>query len=117
MAIPMRSDAIKAIYFRNKLIHNFDWDGLVHYPISAYLNQSDIASLNYIAVSAKLGGTSKKKKIEMMKQILGPKGFIYMTAGTNRVVFRCDFDQSFLLKIAMDDVGVRDSAAEKINHS
>ena len=115
MAIQMRAASLAAIYGKHKKIENFDWDGLLHPPIAAYLSQKDIDDLRYIATSPRLGGTSKKKKFKMMDNILNPKGFIRMTAGTNRVIYRCDFDQSFLFKVAIDDVGIRDSPAEYFN--
>ena len=100
MAIQMRAASLAAIYGKHKKIENFDWDGLIHLPIAAYLSQKDIDDLRYIATSPRLGGTSKKKKFKMMDNILNLKGFIRMTAGTNRVIYRCDFDQSFRFKIS-----------------
>ena len=62
MPIQMRAASLAAIYGKHKKIENFDWDGLIHPPIAAYLSQKDIDDLRYIATSPRLGGTSKKKK-------------------------------------------------------
>ena len=39
MAIQMRAASLAAIYGKHKKIENFDWDGLLHPPIAAYLSQ------------------------------------------------------------------------------
>ena len=113
MSVPMRNSDIAALYFRRRLEDGgFDWEHFTHAPISSYISLSEIQYFDYIATSAKLAGKSKRYKIDMMSEVLRPKGFIYMTAGTNRVVFRNDYDQSFLLKIGFDSTGINDSLRE-----
>lgn len=113
MSVPMRNSDIAALYFRRRLEDGgFDWEHFTHAPISSYISLPEIQYFDYIATSAKLAGKSKRYKIDMMSEVLRPKGFIYMTAGTNRVVFRNDYDQSFLLKIGFDATGVNDSMRE-----
>ena len=113
MSVPMRNSDIAALYFRRRLEDGgFDWEHFTHAPISSYISLPEIQYFDYIATSAKLAGKSKRYKIDMMSEVLRPKGFIYMTAGTNRVVFRNDYDQSFLLKIGFDSTGINDSMRE-----
>lgn len=113
MSVPMRNSDIAALYFRRRLEDGgFDWEHFTHAPISSYISLPEIQYFDYIATSAKLAGKSKRYKIDMMSEVLRPKGFIYMTAGTNRVVFRNDYDQSFLLKIGFDSTGINDSLRE-----
>ena len=113
MSVPMRNSDIAALYFRRRLEDGgFDWEHFTHPPISSYISLPEIQYFDYIATSAKLAGKSKRYKIDMMSEVLRPKGFIYMTAGTNRVVFRNDYDQSFLLKIGFDATGINDSMRE-----
>ena len=113
MSVPMRNSDIAALYFRRRLEDGgFDWEHFTHAPISSYISLSEIQYFDHIATSAKLAGKSKRYKIDMMSEVLRPKGFIYMTAGTNRVVFRNDYDQSFLLKIGFDSTGINDSLRE-----
>lgn len=112
----MSRDAIlRGIYSKKRLIRNFDFDALWHLPIKNYLSEQDVSSLHYLAVSAKYGGMSTKEKLKLMGQILEPRGFKFVSTGTNRAIYRCDFDQAFLLKIAMDDVSVTDSPNEQFN--
>jgi len=110
-----RSGVLHKIYSQKRLIRNFDFDGLFHLPICNYLSREDIYGLKYLATSAKYSGISKNDKIQMMNQILAPRGFKKMTTGTNRAVYTFENDQSFLLKIALDDMGIRDSPAEMFN--
>ena len=113
MSVPMRNSDIAALYFRRRLEDGgFDWEHFTHTPISSYISLPEIQYFDHIATSAKLAGKSKRYKIDMMSEVLRPKGFIYMTAGTNRVVFRNDYDQSFLLKIGFDSTGINDSLRE-----
>ena len=113
MSVPMRNSDIAALYFRRRLEDGgFDWEHFTHAPISSYISLPEIQYFDYIATSAKLAGKSKRYKIDMMSEVLRPKGFIYMAAGTNRVVFRNDYDQSFLLKIGFDSTGINDSLRE-----
>ena len=113
MSVPMRNSDIAALYFRRRLEDGgFDWEHFTHAPISSYISLPEIQYFDHIATSAKLAGISKRHKIDMMSEVLRPKGFIYMTAGTNRVVFRNDYDQSFLLKIGFDSTGINDSLRE-----
>lgn len=116
MSVPMRNSDIASLYFRRRLEEGgFDWEHFTHAPISSYISLPEIQYFDYIATSAKLAGKSKRYKIDMMSEVLRPKGFIYMAAGTNRVVFRNDYDQSFLLKIGFDSTGVNDSMREFYN--
>ena len=113
MSVPMRNSDIAALYFRRRLEDGgFDWEHFTHAPISSYISLPEIQYFDHIATSAKLAGKSKRYKIDMMSEVLRPKGFSYMTAGTNRVVFRNDYDQSFLLKIGFDSTGINDSLRE-----
>ena len=113
MSVPIRNSDIAALYFRRRLEDGgFDWEHFTHAPISSYISLPEIQYFDHIATSAKLAGKSKRYKIDMMSEVLRPKGFIYMTAGTNRVVFRNDYDQSFLLKIGFDSTGINDSLRE-----
>lgn len=116
MSVPMRNSDIASLYFRRRLEEGgFDWEHFTHAPISSYISLPEIQYFDYIATSAKLAGKSKRYKIDMMSEVLRPKGFIYMAAGTNRVVFRNDYDQSFLLKIGFDSTGINDSTREFYN--
>ena len=54
-------------------------------------------------------------KIKMLNAIMKSKGFSRLSGGTNRMVYRYLDDPSFVLKIAIDRVGMKDSLAEYRN--
>lgn len=51
-------------------------------------------------------------KIKMLNAIMKSKGFSRLSGGTNRMVYRYLDDPSFVLKIAIDRVGMNDNIAE-----
>lgn len=111
----IRSGVLNKIYGKKRLIRNFDFDNLQHLPLRNFISREDVAGLKYLSTSAKYSGISKNEKLEMMSQILIPRGFKKMTTGTNRAIYTFDNDQSFLIKVALDDIGIRDSPAEMFN--
>ena len=56
-----------------------------------------------------------KLKYKMIDQILVPRGFKKLASGTNRVVYKCLNDQSVVLKVAYDEVALKDNPAEYRN--
>lgn len=110
-----REAVLNNIYFKKRLIRNFDFDALQHAPLNCYITEKEVADIRYLVTSAKYSGTPKNTKLKMIDDILRPKGFTRVTTGTNRAIYKFEYDQSFMLKIAMDDVGIRDSPAEMFN--
>lgn len=52
------------------------------------------------------------QKFELMKRILEPLGFVRYINGTNRVCFKHNNHPDILLKVAIDEVGLKDSLSE-----
>ena len=92
----------------------FDFDSLWHPPISQYLTTQDVQQLNAIALSAKYNARPKEK-YKMMDDILRQRGFTRFHAGTNRLVYKSEYDSSFVLKVGIDKVGITDNPAEYYN--
>ena len=63
--------------------------------------------LNKLITSAKYSGMAKEDKFKFMDNILEPRGFKRAHAGTNRIVYRNEYNDSFLIKIAIDS-GLKD---------
>lgn len=78
------------------------------------LSIDDIIALNRIAKNNKLS-TRPKQKIDMIKTIMMNRGFKKLAAGTNRIVFKYMEDQSFVIKVAFDSVGLSDNTNEYYN--
>lgn len=104
-------------YLLNKLksrsvtIDEFNFDKLQAPPLYSLLSPTDVGDLYTIAHSIKYSAQSEKK-YNMIKQIMNRRGFAKLSAGTNRVVYKFLEDNSFVAKIAYDDVGRRDNPAE-----
>lgn len=110
-----RIDLLSEVYAKKQLIKNFDFDKLLHLPISYYLNQSDIDRIKYIASSAKWGAKLKKEKMAEFDRVLVPRGFKWFHSGTNRAIYENIYDHTFLIKLPFDDIGFEDNKDEMIN--
>lgn len=86
----------------------------LRYPMSFYLSPYDIECLRKIATSVKLSGKIREK-YKMIDDIMKARGFKRFGAGTNRVVYSYYEDTSFLVKIAVDRVGMQDNPMEYRN--
>lgn len=95
-------------------IEEFNYDRLTAPPISAMFTPQDIAELNHIAKSLKYSAKPQIKYQEIDK-IMRRRGFVKFIAGTNRAVYRPIEDNTFLVKVAYDDVGLGDSPREYRN--
>lgn len=78
------------------------------------LTIQDIMQLNQIANDRKLN-TRPKEKLEMIKSIMGARGFKRLSSGTNRICFKYMENQSFVIKVAYDHVGLSDNLHELYN--
>lgn len=92
----------------------FHFDNLWIYPMNYYLSQADVDALHKIATSARLS-SQIKKKYKMIDDIMIARGFKRFSAGTNRVIYRYYEDDRFLVKIAVDKVGMQDNPLEYKN--
>ena len=90
------------------------FDSLGHAPLLYYLPMDAINQLHYIATSAKYSGKLTVKK-KMFDKILEQYGFKRYHCGTNRIVYTYPEDHSFVLKVALDSVGITDNPKEWYN--
>ena len=95
-------------------IDEFNYDRLQAPPISAMFTPFDIMQLNKIAKSIKYSGRPDLKYQEIDK-IMRSRGFVKFIAGTNRVVYRPVENNTFLVKVAADAVGLGDNPREYRN--
>lgn len=93
---------------------SFHFDTLWIPPMQFYLSPQDVDELRKIATSAKLS-SKINQKYRMIDDIMQARGFKRFSAGTNRVVYRCLEDTRFLVKIAVDKVGMQDNPLEYKN--
>lgn len=78
------------------------------------LTVQDIMELNSIAKSKKLS-SEPIKKFDMIKTIMARRGFKKLSSGTNRIAFKYMEDQSIVIKVAYDSVGLSDNLHEMYN--
>lgn len=108
----MNEEEIKRLLYtkpKDKLVEMFD--NMTCVPIMYLFTSYDIQYLYDIATSREL--TSKPKtKYKLIDSLMKPKGFIRLHAGTNRIVYRHLDINTFVAKIAIDDVGLGDNPAE-----
>lgn len=110
-----RSDVMDKLYRRvcNKKILEFDQirpPAMLHNLFKFY----DIRELNRIATSNRLSARPKEK-YRLINQIMGARGFKKIASGTNRVAYKYLEDQSFIVKTALDHVGISDTPNEYRN--
>lgn len=109
-----RSSAIDRMQSRVVSIDEFNFDRLNAPPLYSLLSQQDIDNLYYIATSVKYSGNARKK-YKAIDDIMKPRGFVKLSAGTNRVVYRFLEDNRFVVKVAADAVGIKDNPREFMN--
>lgn len=109
-----RADIINILYSKEMSPLEFRFETLTLPSLYNYLSVSDINELHRIATSAKYTGKIDKK-YQLIDNIMKPRGFKKFHCGTNRIVYSYLEDQSFLVKIALDKVGLRDNPDEYRN--
>lgn len=106
-----RANVLDLLYTKQRTASEFNFDNLIAPPLLSLLTPQDIYNLNQIARSIKLSGKIDEK-YKLIDQIMRSRGFVKLHAGTNRVVYRFLENQSFVIKIAIDRVGLGDNPAE-----
>lgn len=109
-----RANIIDILYTKNKSSLEFSFENLRARPLLSLISIDDIYQLNKIATSVRLS-SKPKTKYQMIDSILVPKGFKKLASGTNRVAYKYLEDQSIILKVAIDKVGISDNPREYQN--
>lgn len=103
------------LYDSERSPSDFDFDKLMcHFRMEQLLNPLDIEALHSIAKSVRYAG-NPKAKYKKMDDILRNRGFVVYACGTNRRVYRFLEDNTFVLKVAVDKVGMQDNPKEFMN--
>ena len=110
----VKANVLNLLYTKRKSPLEFNFDLLTAPPLLSLLTPQDIFELNRIARSVKLSGKIEEK-YRLIDQIMCNRGFVKLHAGTNRVVYRFIEDQRFVVKVAVDRVGLEDNPAEYKN--
>lgn len=113
-----RKDELDILYTSPPMDRNLAIFESIPIPCRIYnlLSMQDIYNLHKIATSRRLSA-EPVKKFKMIKDIMEPRGFRRLSAGTNRVVYKYMEDQRFVIKIAYDYVGLSDNLNELYNQN
>lgn len=108
-----RVSLLEQLYEKKNALE-FNYDALYAPPIGSMFSSWDCTKLCDIATSVRYAGNINKKYKEIIK-IMESRWFRKAHAGTNRIVFYNLEDRSFVAKVAVDKVGMRDNPAEFVN--
>lgn len=111
-----RVSLIEQLYVKRKSALEFDYDALWAPPIMSIFTQEDINELYRIATSLKYNGNIEKK-YELIDSVMRSRGFVKAHSGTNRVVYNFLELPTFIAKVAIDKVGMKDNPAEFKNQN
>ena len=106
-----KANVLDLLYTKKRSPLEFNFDMLTAPPLLSLLTFQDIYELNRIARSVKLA-SKIDEKYKLIDNIMTHRGFVKLHAGTNRVVYRFIEDQRFVVKVAVDRVGLGDNPAE-----
>ena len=109
-----KADLLSILYSKEKSPLEFKFDSMWIPSMYNFLTPQDIKELHYLASSAKFSSKIDFKYKEI-DRIMTNRGFRKFHCGTNRIVYSYLEDQSFLVKIALDKVGLSDNPAEYRN--
>ena len=108
-------DILSKLYAKKVDPMKFQFD-LIQPPaqLESIFDRWELDELYTIASSIKYATKSQMKR-KRINEILERRAFKRLGSGTNRVVYRFEYDTSFIVKIALDRVGLTDSPREYQN--
>ena len=109
-----RVNLLEKLYNKPKSIFDFNYNDLKAPLIYQILTPTDTGDLCYIAKSLKYAA-NVSKKYKLIDQIMKRRAFKKAHSGTNRVVYNFLDLQTFVAKIAIDRVGIKDNPMEYKN--
>ena len=109
-----RSNIIKRIKSKTTTIDMFNYDTLSAPPLLALLSYEDIEYFRRLATSIKYSAKIDFKYSEI-DRIMKMRGFVKLGGGTNRVVYRHLEIDTIVVKIAIDNIGIKDNPREYEN--
>ena len=102
------------LYTKERIMATDMFDMLKCRPLESLLSPLDIEYLHKIATSLRYSGNINLK-YKKMDELMRKRNFVKFACGTNRRIYRYLDDDSFILKVAVDNVGIEDSPKEFIN--
>lgn len=110
----MKSKVHHALYSDESMDFTRVYDNMMHLPLSYYIPWDVVCKINKMVTSLKYADKVSYKKKEIIN-MLYPYGFRKFASGTNRITLSHIEDHSFLIKVALDNIGMRNNPDELIN--
>lgn len=110
----MKSKVNHALYSDESMDFTRSYDNMMHLPLSYYIPWEVVCKINKMVTSLKYADKLSYKKKEIIN-MLYPYGFRKFASGTNRITLSHIEDHSFLIKVALDNVGMRNNPDELVN--
>lgn len=112
--IDNRSYIIDRLRSKTVTIDEFNYDRLTAPPIASMFTPQDIYELNKIARSIRYSAKPLEREAAI-DVIMRRRGFVKFFGGTNRITYRPVEDNRFIVKVAIDAVGLGDNPREFAN--
>ena len=109
-----RSDIIQRMKSKTTTIDLFNYDTLTAPPLLSLLTYEDIEYFRQLATSIRYSAKIDFKYSEI-DRIMKMRGFKKIGGGTNRVVYRHLEIDTIVVKIAIDNIGIKDNPREYKN--
>ena len=106
-----KADLLDILYTKEKSPLEFNFDSLWMPALANFISPQDEQRLYTIASSIRYSGNIELK-YKMIDDVMVPRGFKKFHCGTNRIVYKYLENTSFVVKIALDKVGLGDNIAE-----
>ena len=111
-----RADLLNILYTRTMSALDFHFESLTGPSIYEFLEPYDIRYMKSITSHPKLVSKIKQKS-KLLIEVMEAHNFKKMVQGTNRICFKHFGNPNIVVKIALDDVGLRDNPAEFRNQN
>lgn len=107
----LREQILTALYQKRKSPAEFNWDALFAPSMYCFMSEYEIQKLYNVATSIRYAGDITKKE-SAIRTVMEPLGFRRLASGTNRIVYSYLEDTTFLVKVAVDKTGMKNTPDE-----
>lgn len=108
-----RADILSVLYTKNISPLEFHFENLKGIPLLSMISMTDIKYIDDIAIDPRI--KKPRDKLKYINQILNPRGFRKLAAGTNRICYKFLEEPSIVLKVATSRVAQKDNPNEYNN--
>ena len=113
----LKEGLLDSLYAKRQSPAEFNFEALMAPSMYNFLSEYDFGKIYDITTSIKYS-SKVDMKIQAIKDILAPRGFVQLANGTNRMCFRYLEDKSIVLKVAYKksglDNGIREFANQQL---